>query len=345
MNSDTFKAAIEARLKEWLETKQRDAVTNEARVMLERAEQLVLRAGKRSRPALLQLTYQAYGGKDSAQLIDIGLALELHHQFLLVHDDIMDNDTVRYDGPNITGYYKKDFASKAPEIPADMALLAGNLLFTFACQAILGHEALSSDQKVALLSLLQETNIGVHAGQQLDIVNIFALDPAITKEKLLLTDFLKTALYSINLPMQAAAELLQLDPQERERIAFFAKSFGVFYQLVDDHSDYFSSASSFNDHPKYRDYRQGKITYPLLVAFEKANTTEQTFLREYIGHKEVLGSIVDKVVAILEDCGAKTASKQLIEDYFHQAKTALDTLHIDEKAKQQFTALLEKYQV
>jgi geranylgeranyl pyrophosphate synthase len=345
MKSDEFKAAIEARLAAWFEQKEQEAPTDESRLLIERMHKLILRAGKRSRPALLHLTYEAYGGTDIELLIDIGVALELHHQFLLVHDDIMDNDTVRYDGPNITGYYQEDYLPKAPEIPPAMALLAGNLLFTFACQAILNHPKLQDDKKVALLKLLEDINIGVHAGQQLDIVNVYSLDPIITEESLLRTNELKTALYSIELPMQTAAILLDLPDTERQAISKMAKLFGVLYQLVDDHSDYFKNTSSFNTHPKYRDFRQGKITYPLLIAFETAGPTAQAFLKKHIGDKQASIETLEEVVDIFEECGAKQASKALIDDYFTQTETALDRLKIDAGARQQFEHAMMRYRV
>jgi len=345
MTDDNFKAAIETRLADWLNTQEAAAPTDEAKLLLKRIQSLVLRAGKRSRPTLLHLTYQAYGGKHPNQLIDIGLAIELHHQFLLVHDDIMDNDTVRYDGPNMMGYYQADFLPQAPEIPPAMALLAGNLLYTYANQAILDHQQLSADQKVTLLALLQDVNLQVHAGQQLDILNIFALQPVITKDKLVLTDLLKTASYSVNLPMQMAAELLQLNPEERQKISTFAKSFGVLYQLVDDHSDYFPNSSSFNTHPKYRDFPQGKITYPLLVALETADSDDQAVLRKYIGQKDTPYDTMLQITNILEACGAKSASKQLIGSYFEQTEAALSKLAISSESKQHVGSILANYRV
>ncbi len=342
---EEFKAAVEQRLAEWFRDRQRDAPTPEAREMVGRMERLVLRAGKRSRPGLLFLTYGAYGGTDTEQLVDIGLALELHHQFLLVHDDIMDNDTVRYDGLNILGYYREDFPPDKSDIADSMALMAGNLLFSYANQAILEHPSLTPKQKVAVLKLMHETNLGVHAGQQLDIVNVVQLQPKLTLDVLLQTNFLKTALYSVQLPMQVAAELLDLPPAERKHINDFANAFGVLYQLVDDHSDYFQNASSFNNHPKYRDFRQGKITYPLLVALEKAVPDDQAFLQKHLGQKEASDQTMAQIVTIFERSGAEQASKELIEDYVARTNTALAKLHIDTNAAKTFTALLAKYQI
>lgn len=345
MTDADFKTAIEERLVSWFKVQTAAALTPEAKVMIERLQASIVRAGKRSRPRLLQLTYQAYGGTDTEQLLDIGLALELHHQFLLVHDDIIDNDVVRYDGPNLLGYYRQDFPAEQSDVANSMALIGGNLAFTYACQAILDHPTLPDSDKVTVLSLLQTANIGVHAGQQLDILNVLSLHMPVDEARLAQTNYLKTAVYSVRLPMQTAAALLALPQEERAQIDTFARSFGSLYQLVDDYSDYFSNDSSFDNHPKYRDFRQGKLTYPLLKAFELADEKDAALLRNHAGSKLADETIMQQVAAVLEHCGAKAASRQQIQEYFEQTQAALAQLQISEDFRSAFATMLAAFRV
>ena len=343
MNDTEFKVATEQRLQAFLEIQKANALTPAAAEMIGRLEQLILRAGKRSRPRLLKLTYDAYGGKHPEIVVDIGLALELQHQFLLVHDDIMDNDTVRYNGLNMLGYYRQEFPQGVTTIAESMALMAGNLLFTFANQVILEHPDLTPEQKLAVLHILHETNLAVHAGQQLDIVNVLALQPSITEETLLRTDFLKTALYSVRQPMVVAAELVGLKSAERKKIDAFARAFGILYQLVDDFSDYFSNSSSFDDHPKYRDYRQGKITYPLLYGLEHGTTEDVKHLRDNAARKNLTDEEMEQIAERLEKIGAKTAAQQQIKRYYGDAIQALDALAIDKTARDSLLGMLAAF--
>lgn len=339
MTIDVFKNAIDTRVIEWFDGQGKIAATDDARLLLQRISKLIVRGGKRARPELLFITYQAYGGKDLDRLIDLGLALEFHHQFLLIHDDIIDNDTVRYDGPNIIGYYEQE----KQNIPQAMGLLAGDILFSFACQAIIKDKAFANNIKLTLLEMLNETNVGVQYGQQLDAFNV---EPSsFTEKKLILTHSLKSALYSAQLPMQCAAVLLNLTSIERDKIDDFAKPFGILFQLVDDYSDYFNNQSAFNNRPKFRDFRQGKITYALHNALKTANAKDVTFLKKYFGHKVLPNNIMGKVISILENSGAQKASQEYLEQYFAQVYDALDKLEISPKAKKQFIALVEKYKV
>jgi geranylgeranyl pyrophosphate synthase len=339
MTNDNFKKAIDTRVIEWFDGQIKAATTDEARLLLKRMSKLIVRGGKRARPELLFMTYQAYGGKDIEQLIDLGLALEFHHQFLLIHDDIIDNDTVRYNGPNIVGYYERE----GQNIPQAMGLLAGDILFSFACQAIIKQKGFTYKIKLALLEMLNDTNVGVQYGQQLDVFNIEPL--SFTEQKLILTHSLKSALYSAQLPMQCAAVLQNLTGNERNKIDDFAKPFGILFQLVDDYSDYFNNYSAFNNRPKYRDFRQGKITYPLHSALNMATVKEVEFLKQSLGSKNLSDVTMSKVVNTIKNCGAQETSREYLEQYFAQVYDALDRLNINPEAKKQFIALIDKYKV
>lgn len=340
---DDFKNTIEARVVSWFEAEKKLATSDEALLLLKRMCKVITRDGKRARPLLLFLTYIAYGGKQTDRLIELGLALELHHQFLLIHDDIIDNDTVRYGRPNVIGYYAQDRSPQRQNIPEAMGLLAGDLLFSFSNQAIIKDKGLTDKQKVTLLNLLNDTNVSTGYGQLLDVYNLD--QPTVTEERLHLTNSLKSALYSTQLPMQCAAILLNLSALEREKINEFAKPFGILFQLVDDYSDYFTNKSAFNNRPKYRDIREGKITYPLYAALKSAKPRELTFLKHALGNKNLLATDIKTVVAILEDCGAETTSKRYIESYFQRAYTALNNLNISSKSKQQFSEIIESYKL
>lgn len=335
-----YKEAVETGIVNWFDNEKRLAPTVESNLLLDRMCALIKRGGKRARPELLYMTYIAYEGKNPASLIDLGLALEFHHQFLLIHDDIIDRDIVRYDGPNIVGYYLKN---NEPDISEAMGLLAGDLLFSFSNQAIINSRYIEK-QKIKLLKLLNKASIDVVYGQQLDTFN---LDPASVSftEKLLLIHSLKSSSYSTQLPMECAATLLNLTASERKKVMAFARPFGVLFQLVDDYSDYFTNDSVFNNRPKYRDFRQGKITYPLYTALNLANKKQVGYINQNLGNKDLPIEEINNVVSILEGCGAKKASSDYLDQFFIQAFDAMEKLSISPKQKQQFTRLVEKYRV
>ncbi|HSH31368.1 MAG TPA: polyprenyl synthetase family protein, partial [Candidatus Saccharimonadales bacterium] len=101
--------------------------------MLERMALFIRRGGKRMRPYLTYLSYIGCGGSDTAAILDVAASQELYHNFLLIHDDIIDRDLMRYDGPNLSGLYMEKFQKELADLGearhyADaMAMLAGDL--------------------------------------------------------------------------------------------------------------------------------------------------------------------------------------------------------------------------
>lgn len=339
MNHSEFRSALESRIDDWFEAQKTAAPTEQAIELISRIHNFIRRGGKRSRPELMYLTYSVYGGESPEKIIDLGAALELYHQFLLVHDDIMDKDTVRYGGPNVVGMYEKS----GMNVAESMGILAGDLLFTYANQLIMGLE-ISASRKVELLGLLHAVNADEMFGQQLDVFNILENVDSFSKERLMLIHELKTARYTTQLPMSVISIVLELDEDERKNIEDFGRLFGVAYQLADDYSDYFENKSSFSAQ-KFRDYRSGKMTLPIYIALQKVDAYDRTKLLAGFGHKDSSDEQVMAALDIIESCGAKVASHQLAEGYLHSAQAALRSLGINEPGQKVLSSLLEKFRV
>jgi geranylgeranyl pyrophosphate synthase len=273
--------------------------------------------------------------------------LEFLHQFLLIHDDIMDKDTVRYGGPNIMGVYAKDYPENL-DIAESTALLAGDVLFAYSNQAIVTSRTLSPAKKIRLLDQINQSDADVAFGQQLDTYNLDGLMQNFTEERLVQTHRLKTASYTMKLPMLCAAIVLGLPVRERRKIVSFAEPFGILFQLADDYSDYFDNGSAFNNRhnrPKHRDFPQGKLTYPVYIGLKLADKHQREVIRRNLGKKDITPKEMDEVVATLEACGAKTASRKHLEQFHKQAVDALESLTIDTAQKKVFRRVLDKYRV
>ena len=341
MTGEEFKQALETRIEAWFESEKTKAPTLEARELVHRMHTLVQRGGKRSRPELLFLTYRAYGGKNPESIIDLGVALEIYHQFLLVHDDIMDGDVVRYGGPNVVGMYQSEGVTDVAE---SMGILAGDLLFTYANRLILESASLSGDIKMELLQSLHAVNADELFGQQLDILNTVEHIDDFSEELITRIHELKTARYTTQLPMIAAAIVLGLSHEERQKLETFGRQFGIAYQLADDYADYFENPSSFSAQ-KYRDYRSGKVTYPIYLGLARATPADRELLRQDFGNKHCSDAVITDVLSVLDACGAREHSRQRALEYLDEALVSLETLHASDEAKMALRHLLEKIRV
>jgi len=120
------------------------------------AGHLIVNGGKRLRPYMVIRSCQILGGKSSTAMIAAS-AVEMVHNFTLVHDDIMDNDEMRHGVPTV---HKK--------FGMPIAILAGDVLFSKAFQ-IISESKLSPNANAHLISRLAKACVDVCEGQLLDI--------------------------------------------------------------------------------------------------------------------------------------------------------------------------------
>jgi geranylgeranyl pyrophosphate synthase len=104
-------------------------------------ETFILRGGKRLRPYMMYLAYKGFSGMQDESILPVTVSLELLHNFLLIHDDIIDQDTMRYGGKNISGVYKDYFAElgddEAKRNANNVALLAGDISHLMSSRVII----------------------------------------------------------------------------------------------------------------------------------------------------------------------------------------------------------------
>ncbi|NDE64089.1 MAG: polyprenyl synthetase family protein, partial [Chlamydiae bacterium] len=204
--------------------------------LLEDMKKFILRGGKRLRPTLMLLGYRAGGGKDINKALDIALSLEIFHNFVLIHDDVMDGDLKRYGGANITGIYNKRFAKQldpksALHTAESIAILAGELneLFTFEILAELDEEPSIIFE---MMRHFNKTLFETGAGQQLDVMSEIRGDLNLAKiEKV---NYYKTAQYTITSPLSLGLIAAGGNKEMDKKFSEFGSELGKAFQLADD---------------------------------------------------------------------------------------------------------------
>ena len=183
--------------------------------------------GKRIRPILTMLSCDLFDGnyKDS---LDAALAVEVFHNFSLVHDDIMDEAPLRRG--NQTVHQKWDLST---------AILSGDVMLILAYQLF---ENYNKNIFVALAKLFSKTAVEVCEGQQLDID--FSKLNDINSTKYLNMVELKTAVL-IGASMKMGAIVAKASDNEQENIYEFGKNLGIAFQIQDDFLDSFGDEKKF----------------------------------------------------------------------------------------------------
>jgi geranylgeranyl diphosphate synthase, type I len=256
--------------------------------------------GKRLRPALAMLACEAAGGKREDALY-AAIAVELVHNFSLVHDDIMDKDATRRGQPSV--HVKWDEPT---------AILAGDALFAKAFEA-LDLAPAPAEQKVAMLHELALATRKLCEGQQRDME--LAQSKAATPEDYYGMIHGKTGrLFEAATRMGALSA--KASPARVETLSAYGKGLGKGFQVRDDVLGLIAPEEKTGK-PWGSDVRNGKRTVILLLAQQRAEGKDAETLRATVGNAKATKAEIEQVIAVFRSTGA-------LDEAQAQARTAAD---------------------
>ncbi|MFI5259144.1 MAG: polyprenyl synthetase family protein [Candidatus Limnocylindrales bacterium] len=267
-------------------------------------------AGKRMRPLLGLLAYASIAGDYRAALPGAA-AVELGHNFSLVHDDIEDGDTERRHRPTLWALHG---------IP--QAINAGDLLFTLSRKALhrLTDLGFSDTKVLRLMRLHDDTCLALCEGQYLDI---WASERAEPMSVELYFDMIgrKTAAL-IAASVEAGAVLATDDESIIARYRAFGWALGIAFQLNDDLLGIWGEQAMTGKEPT--DVARHKMTLPVIYAFEHATAADRVGLEAVWRTKDPDVAQVAKAVALIEKLGGREYTRDQARSYRDRALAELD---------------------
>ncbi len=301
----------------------------------------ITRGGKRLRPYLAYVAYTGMGGADTKAIIATGALLEIYHNFLLIHDDIIDRDLVRYGGPNIEGAYfhklHKSAAHNAQFGAIAAAILAGDLTTNLA-QEICYDLPISDGQKIRLLRALSDTTFVVAGGEFIDSLGSVLSHSPLSTEQISEVYRNKTGYYTFFLPLRLAAILTDRDHELEQMLHELAIPIGMAYQMRDDYLGLFGDPEKTGK-PITSDVREGKQTFYYSYMQQLASDQDRVELENIYGNPQATEREVHRVREICDTCGATEKVEHEIALLHQQALARLDQLPFSEAASEIFRAL------
>lgn len=283
--------------------------------------------GKRLRPFMVIKSCEVLGGKFE-QALPVAAAIEMVHNFTLVHDDIMDNDEVRHNVPTVHRYYG---------LP--LAILAGDVLFSKAFQAIVLHgkeSGLPDSIIFSLIARLSQSCIDVSEGQALDIEMASNTKFSSDSEYFKMISKKTAALFSVSCEMGAMCALAS--KRDIENLAEFGKNIGIAFQIVDDLIG-IAGDPKVTKKPVGNDLREGKKTLPILLAIKKAKGSDKDKILKVFGSKNATNTELKVAVDVLASIGVDDEVRKMARLY---ASKAIDNLkHYENKAKHDLQSLAD----
>lgn len=323
--------------------KQAADIDPEAASLLEVMESFISRSGKRLRPYLTYLAYRGLGGANQSAIIKAAVSQELLHHYLLIHDDIMDRDTVRYGGPNLTGSYLERFIAQPPQrrraSAESVALIAGDLTASFAYEALLGS-GFPDRLTIAAVRYLNRTIFEVGSGQHLDVMMPLLPQRDITTARLITMYTYKTAHYSFVGPLQLGALLAAADSSVLAATARFGVALGVAFQIIDDQLGVFGDSRQTGK-SALSDLREGKRTLLVQMALERAKPAQRKALLELLGNRRSNRHDLALFQQLLAATGAKERASDTAHQYAMQAKANLNKIPFTAGAHEQLLMLVD----
>jgi len=285
------------------------------------ARYIISAGGKRLRPALLLLMSGALG-YCGAQRFLLAAVVEFIHTATLLHDDVVDASTLRRGLPTAN----ENFGNPA-------SVLVGDFLYSRAFQMMVDNGSMRVMQVLA-----DATNV-IAEGEVQQLMNTH--DATLTEAGYLEVIRCKTAkLFEASARLAA---ILAGAPVEVERAcAAYGQSLGTAFQVIDDVLDYDGDAQEMGKNLG-DDLREGKVTLPLIVALQRATSSEQAVLRRAIEHgaDDALPTVLD----IVRHTGALLVTRQLAAAQAQlaiEAIVALPANHYTEVLLQLAAQLLER---
>ncbi len=311
-------------------------------ILFESIREFSLRKGKRIRPLLLILSYKGYsptGKRISPSLYTASTCIELLHNFMLIHDDIIDRSNLRRGKPTLHKILGKIIKTKENEkLGYDLGIIAGDIVYALAIDAFLSTNEAAERKEKALKYFIQ-TAAFTAMGEFIDTIHGAENIKNVKEKDVFLNYTLKTARYTFDCPLVVGAILANAPAGDIKKLSQLGILIGQAFQTQDDIIGIFDSEknigkSILSDIAESKktllvchayDHSKGKGRKDLLHVFNKPRKT----------YKDLL-----TVRKIFIKTKSLDYSLKQIQDRLTKTLTILESLKINQRYKKSVTQVI-----
>lgn len=275
---------------------------------------LIKAGGKRLRPTMTLISARMLGGIEAeSRALPLAAAVEISHNFTLIHDDIMDRDEFRRGVPTVHKIWGESWA-----------ILAGDLLHAFAYRFIVNSvdHGLTKGEAHEAMKVLTTAGIKVSRGQAYDLM--FERRWDVTP-----VDYLDMVYHKTGAMMEASMRLGALAARASSEIVELMGQLGslvgVAFQVRDDYLGIFGDPKKTGK-PTYSDIRRGKKTLLVLSALSRANEADRDFIIKTLSKDEKSEDEIVKVAELIKKYEADVEAMRVATAYAERSKEILREL-------------------
>ena len=264
-------------------------------------DHVVASGGKRIRPALYFFVCRmlSYRGE---HLLPIGAVTEFVHAASLLHDDVVDNSSLRRNKPTPNSIWGDE-----------AAVLTGDLVYARA------SEMMAETGSLEIVKLFARAIRLMSEGELLQLENVF--NASVTTKTYLQILNCKTAVL-ISAACRSAGVLGGASEKQRDALSRFGELTGVAFQLIDDALDYLSSSERFGK-PTLTDLKEGKVTMPVILLREVCSGPEQTRISRMLEDAAIDDTDMDWIAGLVEKHNTALQTIDLATSYTLEAVQCL----------------------
>ncbi len=256
-------------------------------ILFESIKDFTLREGKRIRPLLLILSYKGYARHKriiSKDIYNASTCMELLHNFMLIHDDIIDCSSLRRGKPTMHKLLAHAVKTDNPDkLGRDLSIIAGDIVYALAIDAFLSINE-SLDRKERALKYFIQTAAFTAMGEFIDTLHGVESIDRVKEHDVYLNYTLKTARYTFDCPLVTGAILGGAGDKEIKNISKFAIMIGQAFQIQDDIIGIFESEKNIGK-SILSDLAESKKTLLVCHAYEHLSGAKRAEFMKFFTKK------------------------------------------------------------
>jgi len=303
-------------------------------ILFQSIKEFCARPGKRLRPLLMALSYQGYHTKkqNPKNLYTACGCLELLHNFMLIHDDIIDCSDLRRGKPTLHKILAKTISTKEREkLGSDLAIVAGDIVYALAIDAFLTIEEDPLRKENALKYFIQ-TAAFTAMGEFIDIIHGFEKVQRIKEKDVFLNYSLKTARYTFECPLIIGAILAGAPKADLKTLSKIGLMIGQAFQIQDDIIGIFSTEKKIGK-SILSDIAEFKKTILVCHAYRTlSQKKKKEFTKIFQKPRKTYNDLV-RIRHIFIESGSLSYSLRKIKTLLKDSHHALNSLCIKPKMK------------
>jgi geranylgeranyl diphosphate synthase type I len=329
-----IKTKIEQHLPSFLDSlNETYALKETSPLLFESIREFVMRKGKRARPILFVIAYLGYAKKETKGLYTSALSLELLHDFMLVHDDIIDKSPLRRGEPSMHTLLNRYLSTcKGTKLSGeDLAIVIGDVMYAMGLQAFLSVEEKLIHKENALHKLI-DAAVYTGCGEFIELLSGIKPIEQISKEEIYRIYDFKTACYTFATPLSMGALLAGAKDNEANLLFQYGIYLGRAFQIKDDILGVLGNEAEIGK-STLTDLQEAKKTVLIWYAYTHAAAAEKQKLKDILCKEHINRKDLGFVQNVIRTSGSLEYARSEINRLINEAHQLLTRSRIKPSCK------------